>query len=139
MAKEPHDSKRKNELIMGHRILIDIYKGEYKIRREINRKILNEGLQKSSMRLCNGVIVRRQMKNECHHHVQEPRTFCKGKARGVLTATSRRRCLTEERREFFFGYSPQTIIVRVVRMRYLGTCSTSETISEVTMMHVPRM
>ena len=31
MAKEQRDSRRKNELIMGHRILIDIYKGEYKV------------------------------------------------------------------------------------------------------------
>ena len=69
MAKEPHDSKRKNELITGHRILIDIYKGEYKIRREINRKILNEGLQKPSTRLCDSVIVRQWMENKCHHHV----------------------------------------------------------------------
>ena len=78
MAKEPHDSKRKNELIMGHRILINIYKGEYKIRREINRKILNEGLQKSSMRLCDSVIVRQWMDNECHHHVLDSWTFSKG-------------------------------------------------------------
>ena len=25
------------------RVLIDIYKGEYEVRREVNRKILNEG------------------------------------------------------------------------------------------------
>ena len=43
MVEEPHDSKRKNELIIGRRILIDIYKGEYKVRKEVNRKILNEG------------------------------------------------------------------------------------------------
>ena len=43
MAKESGDSERKNELITSHRILIDIYKGEYKMRRKVNRKILNEG------------------------------------------------------------------------------------------------
>ena len=43
MAKEPHDSKRKDELIMGRRILIDIYKGNYKVKGEVNRDILNEG------------------------------------------------------------------------------------------------
>ena len=31
MGKEPRDSRRKNELIMGRCILIDIYKGEYKV------------------------------------------------------------------------------------------------------------
>ena len=43
MAKEPRDSQRKNKLITGRRILIDIYKGEYKVRRKVNRKIYNEG------------------------------------------------------------------------------------------------
>ena len=43
MAKESHDSQRKDELITGCRILINIYKGEYKVRREVNREILNEG------------------------------------------------------------------------------------------------
>ena len=40
-AKEPRDSRRKNELITGRRILI--YKGKYEVRREVNGKILNEG------------------------------------------------------------------------------------------------
>ena len=31
MAKESRDSGRKNELITSHRVLIDIYKGEYKV------------------------------------------------------------------------------------------------------------
>ena len=43
MANDPRDSKRKDKLIMGHRILIDIYKEEYEVRKEINRKILNKG------------------------------------------------------------------------------------------------
>ena len=43
MAKESRDSQRENELIMSCRILVDIYKGEYKVRREVNREILNEG------------------------------------------------------------------------------------------------
>ena len=29
MAENLHDSRRENELITGHRILTDIYKGEY--------------------------------------------------------------------------------------------------------------
>ena len=40
MVKEPHDSRRKNEFIMGCRILLDIYKGEYEVRREVDRDIL---------------------------------------------------------------------------------------------------
>ena len=43
MVEEPHDSRRKNELITGRRILIDIYKGEYKMKRKVNGKILKEG------------------------------------------------------------------------------------------------
>ena len=43
MANDPCDSRKENKLITGHRILIDIYKGEYKVRKEVNRKILNEG------------------------------------------------------------------------------------------------
>ena len=31
VAKEPYDSRRKDELIMSHHVLIDIYKGEYKV------------------------------------------------------------------------------------------------------------
>ena len=42
MAKEPRHSRRKNELIKGRRIPINIYKGENKVRKEVNRKILNE-------------------------------------------------------------------------------------------------
>ena len=40
MVKKPHDRGRKNELIMSHHILIDIYKGEYEVRREVDRDIL---------------------------------------------------------------------------------------------------
>ena len=43
MANEPRDSRRKNELIMSRRILIYIYKREYKVWRDVNREILNEG------------------------------------------------------------------------------------------------
>ena len=43
MVKESRDSRRKNKFIMSRRILIDIYKEEYEVRKEINRKILNKG------------------------------------------------------------------------------------------------
>ena len=31
MVENPHDNQRENELIMGHRILIDIYNGKYEV------------------------------------------------------------------------------------------------------------
>ena len=43
MVNDPRDSKRKDKLIMGRRILIDIYKGEYKVRDKVNGKVLDEG------------------------------------------------------------------------------------------------
>ena len=42
MAKNPHDSWREYELITGRRILIDIYKREYKVREKIYGKPLKE-------------------------------------------------------------------------------------------------
>ena len=43
MLNDPCDSKRENKFITGHRILIDIYKGEYEMRGKVNGKLLNEG------------------------------------------------------------------------------------------------
>ena len=60
-AKDPCDSRRKDMLITGHRILIDIYKGEYEVKGKVNGKPLKEGQQKSSMRLSNRMIVRQWM------------------------------------------------------------------------------
>ena len=42
-GKESCDSRRENELIMGRRILIDIYKGEYEVRGKVCGKPLKEG------------------------------------------------------------------------------------------------
>ena len=42
MAKDLPDSRRKNELITSHRIPIDIYKGQDKVREKINRKFLKK-------------------------------------------------------------------------------------------------
>ena len=72
VANDPHDSKRKDKLITGRHISIDINKRENEVRREV----------------CgNRVIVRQRMKNECHHHVKEPQTFCKARAWSVLMIT----------------------------------------------------
>ena len=80
MADDPCDSKRKDKLITGRRILIDIYKGENEMRGKVYSKVLNEGKQKLSTRLYNGVIMRQGIENKCHHHIKEPWTFCKARA-----------------------------------------------------------
>ena len=61
MAKDSRDSRRKNKLITGRYILIDIYKGEYEVTGKVNGKVLKEGYQKASMRLSNRIIVRQEM------------------------------------------------------------------------------
>ena len=43
MVKNPRDSRRKNELITGRRILIDIYKEEYEVRGKNNSESLKKG------------------------------------------------------------------------------------------------
>ena len=40
MAKDPCDSRRKKELIIGRHIPIDIYKGYDEVRIEVNRNVL---------------------------------------------------------------------------------------------------
>ena len=40
MAKNPRDSRKKDKLISGHHILIDIHKGEYEMRGKINSESL---------------------------------------------------------------------------------------------------
>ena len=61
MANDPRDSRRKDKLITGCRILIDIYKGKYEVKGKVNSEVLNEGQQKLSMRLSNRIIVRQEM------------------------------------------------------------------------------
>ena len=68
MAYDPRDSRRKDKLIMGRRILINIHERENEVRRKVYSKVLNEGKQKLSTRLCNGVIMRQGMENKSHHH-----------------------------------------------------------------------
>ena len=58
MAKDPCDSRRKDEFITSHRILIDIKDRSDEVRGEVYEKILKEGQKKSSMRLSDRVIVR---------------------------------------------------------------------------------
>ena len=77
MMENLRDSRMENELIMCRCILIHIYKGEYEVRGKIYSEFLKKGLQKSSTRLSNKVVVRQGIKNKCHHHIKEPRTFFK--------------------------------------------------------------
>ena len=89
MANDLHDSRKKDKLIIGRRIPIDIYKGEYEVRGKVYGNPLNEGQQKLSTMLSNGVIVRQWIKNKCDHHVKEMQIFCKSHAMGVLTVIPR--------------------------------------------------
>ena len=79
MVENLRDSRRKNEFIIGRRILIDIYKGEHEVRGKGKFIVspLRRDNKKSSTGLSNGVIIRQGIKNKCHHHVKEPWTFCK--------------------------------------------------------------
>ena len=52
MVENLRDSQKKNELIMGRRILIDIDDGENEVRKKVYRESIKEGQQKSSMKLC---------------------------------------------------------------------------------------
>ena len=43
MVKDSRDSRRKNELIMGRRIPIDIYEGQNEVKGKINSESLKKG------------------------------------------------------------------------------------------------
>ena len=61
VANDPYDSRRKNKLITGCHILIDIYKGKYEVKGKVNSEVLDERQQKLSMRLSNRIIMRQEM------------------------------------------------------------------------------
>ena len=81
--------------------------------------MLKKEKQKSSMRLCDRVIVRKMVQNKSHHHVHESRTFSKGRTWCKLTITPSRTALAERRNHLVFGHSPQTLTTKVVRKLYL--------------------
>ena len=62
MANDSRDSRRKNKLITGCHIPIDIDEKENEGRREVYGKVLNEGQQKVSTRLSNRIMVRHNNK-----------------------------------------------------------------------------
>ena len=85
------------------------------MRRKIYSKMLKKRQQKSSMRLCNGVILRKWMQNKSHHHVHESRTFSKRSTWCKETLTSISRALTKRRHELISRHCPQTLTTRIVR------------------------
>ena len=88
------------------------------MRRKVNGKMLKKRQQKSSTRLCNGVIVREWMQNKSHHHIHEFRTFSKRSTWCKKTLTPSSRALTESRHELILGHSPQTLTTKIVRKLY---------------------
>ena len=97
---------------------MNIYNRENEVRRKIYSKMLKKRQQKSSTRLCNGVIVRKWMQNKSHHHVHESRTFSKRSTwcKQMLTPSSR--ALTKRRHELIPGHSLQTLTIRIVKKLY---------------------
>ena len=117
MVKDLHDSWRKDELITGRHILVDIEDRSDEMKREINREVLKKGQKKASMRLSDRVIVRQWSKSKCHHHVKESRAFGKAWAWDVLLLYGR--CLTKVRQKLVSRHSPKMLTTGVVRMHYL--------------------
>ena len=58
VVKDPHDSRRKDKLITGHRILIHINDRCDEVRGKVYKKVLKKGQKKASKRLYDRVIVR---------------------------------------------------------------------------------
>ena len=97
---------------------MNIYDGKNKMRKEINRKMLKKGQQKSSTRLNDRVIMRERMEYKGHHHVQKPRAFCKGWTVSELALTPLARTFTKSWFKLILGHSPQTLTTRIFRKLY---------------------
>ena len=97
---------------------MNIYNRKNEVRRKIYSKMLKKTQQKSSTRLCNGVLVRKWMQNKSHHHVHEFRTFSKRSTWCKQTLTPSSKALTKSRHELIPGHSPQTLTTRIVRKLY---------------------
>ena len=97
---------------------MNIYDRKNEVRRKIYSKMLKKRQQKSSMKLCDGVIVREWMQNKSHHHVHESRTFSKRSTWCKQTLTPNNRALTERRHELIPRHCPQMLTTRVVRKLY---------------------
>ena len=118
MLKDPHDSRRKDELIMGSSVLIHINDRCDEVRGKVDGKILHQRKKEMSMRLSDGVIMRQWCESEFHHHVKESRAFCKTQAWGVELTTPNKRSPTEMGDEVVSKHSLEMLTARVVRMCY---------------------
>ena len=118
MLKDPHDSRRKDELIMGSSVLIHINDRCDEVKGKVDGKILHQKKKKTSTRLSDGVIVRQWCKSECHHHVKESQAFCKTRAWGVELTTPNRRSPIKMREKVVSRHAPETLTAKVVRMCY---------------------
>ena len=74
--------------------------------------------KKTSMRLDDGVIVRKWCESEGHHHVKESWAFSKTRAWSVWLTTLYGRSLTKVRDKLISRHSSKTITTREIRMRY---------------------
>ena len=118
VLKDPRDSRRKDEPIMGSSVLIHIYDRCDEVRGKVDGKILHQRKKKTSTRLSDGVIVRQWCESECHHHVKESQPFCKTQAWGVELTTPNKRSPTEMGDEVVSRHGLETFTVRVVKMCY---------------------
>ena len=73
-----------------------------------------------SMRLSDGVILRKWSESECYHHVKESRAFCKARAQGVQLTIPCGRSLIKVREKLVSRHCLEMLTAGVVRMRYLG-------------------
>ena len=97
---------------------MNIYDRKNEVRRKIYSEMLKKRQQKSSTKLCDGIIVRKWMQNKIHHHVHESRTFSKRSTWSKETLTLSSRALTKRRHELISGHCPQTLTTRIVRKLY---------------------
>ena len=84
---------------------MNIYNRKNEMRREVHSKMLKKRQQKSSTRLCDGVVVREWIEYKSHHHVNESRTFSKRPTWSKLTITPIRRALVESSYELCRKYA----------------------------------
>ena len=97
---------------------MNIYNRKNEMRKEVYSKMLKKRQQKSSTRLCDGVVVREWMEYKSHHHVYKSMTFSKRPIWCKLTIIPIRRVLAKSSHELILGHSPQTLTTRIVRKFY---------------------
>ena len=97
---------------------MNIYDRKNKVRGKIYSEMLKKRQQKLSLRLCDGVIVRKWTQNKSHYHVHESRTFSKRFTWCKKMFTPSSRALTKRRHELIPEHFPQTLTPRTVKKLY---------------------